>query len=108
MECAGAHLLRGACIGPAVIRCGSCGALYYCSQKHQVQKNPQFLRKPDFLFMRKGFWKTKQAKLSEAKQASNFDLKSSDLSFVECICSNLWFFSQDYTEGFTSLRLSLL
>ncbi|CAK9213265.1 unnamed protein product [Sphagnum troendelagicum] len=35
MECAGAHLLRGACIGPAVIRCGSCGALYYCSQKHQ-------------------------------------------------------------------------
>jgi hypothetical protein len=68
MECAGRHLLRGACIGPAVIRCGSCGALYYCSQKHQVQKNPQFLSKPDFLFMSKGFWKTKQAKLS--KQAS--------------------------------------
>jgi len=48
MECAGAHLLRGACVGPAVIRCGSCGALYYCSQKHQVQKNPTVSEKTRF------------------------------------------------------------
>ena len=34
MECAGSHL-RGLCAGPATLRCGSCGAVRYCSRKHQ-------------------------------------------------------------------------
>lgn len=34
MECAGSHL-RGSCAGPATLRCGSCGAVRYCSRKHQ-------------------------------------------------------------------------
>jgi hypothetical protein len=32
--CAGSHL-RGSCAGPATLRCGGCGALRYCSRKHQ-------------------------------------------------------------------------
>lgn len=34
MECAGSHL-RGSCAGPATLRCGCCGAVRYCSRKHQ-------------------------------------------------------------------------
>ncbi|KAG0611898.1 hypothetical protein M758_7G174300 [Ceratodon purpureus] len=36
MECAGSHMRgRGACAGPATLRCGSCGAVRYCSRTHQ-------------------------------------------------------------------------
>lgn len=34
MECAGSHL-PGYCKGPATLRCGSCGAVRYCSPQHQ-------------------------------------------------------------------------
>ncbi|XP_024383941.1 uncharacterized protein [Physcomitrium patens] len=34
MDCAGGHL-RGSCSGPATLRCGACGAIRYCSRKHQ-------------------------------------------------------------------------
>eukprot|EP00249_Psilotum_nudum_P003001 c16327_g1_i1 orf=385-1572(+) len=34
-ECAARQLGRGACTGPARLRCGSCGAISYCSSAHQ-------------------------------------------------------------------------